>query len=565
MNFKNDNNNKDVKMSDVFRRHILTVATILSQIVLMPGLSMARIAMIIFSPMANIMLDLYDCYISSKNNSIEGPDMGEITGEYNLKLMSTMSFCEHSNPAFADIEFYINNVIREQTYTNSDIILCSDGVDPVTHKPCIKLDNNSYIKFIYTNNNDHNHNNDNNSVNNKDRLNDDNSVNNKDRVNEYEITILYTIEVIDNKNSSYLSYTCTYVIYCDDKQAIINFCDMCKKYKAEVIANCKDYAVYRYNSNIKDSKLDKWEKYEISIPKTFDNLFLSKEISKFLPDMIHRFYTCKSNNQFTGQTNKISFLFSGEPGCGKSTFAYALANQYKKNITRIGPDFFDNESFYKIFRTITNCIIVIEEIDTIPLFLKRNNSNIDKSSLSLSVTDEDYDDIIENINSDDDSYNDNAGNSGVNDNTGSMSNIKPKSKTDTMTSLCKKIIGTERLAQMNDMLDVLDGYCFLKGCVVIMTTNHPEKIDPAFTRSGRCDHHIVFKPADEYQIRNIFKYFYKGWDVPTPIVNHMLANNIKTSYIISTLIAPHQFTSPHDALTAYKRDYPNFVMNWLNT
>ena len=55
-------------------------------------------------------------------------------------------------------------------------------------------------------------------------------------------------------------------------------------------------------------------------------------------------------------------------------------------------------------------------------------------------------------------------------------------------------------------LEMLDGYNYLNNCIVILSSNHPELIDPAVVRPGRVDHVIEFALADEYQFRNIFKY-----------------------------------------------------------
>ena len=80
----------------------------------------------------------------------------------------------------------------------------------------------------------------------------------------------------------------------------------------------------------------------------------------------------------------------------------------------------------------------------------------------------------------------------------------------------KKIIKVaEEMEEMSTMfnkemtldvfLEVLDGYNYLNNCIVILTSNHPEIIDPAVTRPGRIDHDIQFSLCNEYQFKNIFK------------------------------------------------------------
>jgi ATP-dependent 26S proteasome regulatory subunit len=52
-------------------------------------------------------------------------------------------------------------------------------------------------------------------------------------------------------------------------------------------------------------------------------------------------------------------------------------------------------------------------------------------------------------------------------------------------------------------LQVLDGIVSYRGSILIMTTNHPEKLDSALTRSGRVDIRCEFEMADADQIERL--------------------------------------------------------------
>lgn len=58
------------------------------------------------------------------------------------------------------------------------------------------------------------------------------------------------------------------------------------------------------------------------------------------------------------------------------------------------------------------------------------------------------------------------------------------------------------------ILNSLDGITSSEGRVLIMTTNHVEKLDPALIRPGRIDHVVTFTHAVEDQIISIFTKFY---------------------------------------------------------
>lgn len=54
------------------------------------------------------------------------------------------------------------------------------------------------------------------------------------------------------------------------------------------------------------------------------------------------------------------------------------------------------------------------------------------------------------------------------------------------------------------LLNGLDGLSASEGRLVLMTTNHPERLDPALVRPGRCDLRIEFPNATKYQAKALF-------------------------------------------------------------
>lgn len=59
------------------------------------------------------------------------------------------------------------------------------------------------------------------------------------------------------------------------------------------------------------------------------------------------------------------------------------------------------------------------------------------------------------------------------------------------------------------LLNALDGVASPDGTVVIMTTNHPEKLDPALIRPGRIDQVMDFNAATNEQLSRLHKRFIK--------------------------------------------------------
>ena len=60
------------------------------------------------------------------------------------------------------------------------------------------------------------------------------------------------------------------------------------------------------------------------------------------------------------------------------------------------------------------------------------------------------------------------------------------------------------------LLNALDGVASQTNRVLMMTTNHRERLDPALIRPGRCDLHIKFDYASPSQMRGLFLKFFPG-------------------------------------------------------
>lgn len=74
-------------------------------------------------------------------------------------------------------------------------------------------------------------------------------------------------------------------------------------------------------------------------------------------------------------------------------------------------------------------------------------------------------------------------------------------------SRTKKRGDSEKIT-FSGFLNALDGVAASEGRIVLMTTNHIEKLDPALIRPGRVDLKLEIGPPCDYQRRTIFRRFY---------------------------------------------------------
>lgn len=242
-----------------------------------------------------------------------------------------------------------------------------------------------------------------------------------------------------------------------------------------------------------------WIKKYINVNKTFDNIFLDKQMKNNIEKNIDEFLSNEKNYIKFGIPRKMGFIFYGIPGTGKSSTVFAISKKYNMRIYIIKIDC-DKKIFLQQISDIKEkSILLFEDIDTLKLTHDRCDNNDEKTQ-------------------------DNKKTSGLD-------------------------ISTSEKITLGDILEILDGYYYLKECIVIMTTNNIDKLDAALIRPGRIDHRYEYKYLTKEIVFDIIKYFYDiSLDMTT--LHKMKCNNITSAKLINSIILPHM----HDS---------NYVINYL--
>ena len=177
--------------------------------------------------------------------------------------------------------------------------------------------------------------------------------------------------------------------------------------------------------------------------------------------------------------NRLTFLFYGKPGCGKTTVAMSIAKKLNRDI------YFYPKNSEQIKITdipISESVIVFDDVD----FL-----NLEKRIVEANDKEE-----------------------------------KPNSK-------------------LIQMMEILDGYTIKENnIVIILITNHKDKLDEAVVRNGRIDAGIKFEGLNEIQMYNkLWKRFYeKDLQIEDEKLERILLNsNFTISEIWSKIIYPNKF------------------------
>ena len=193
------------------------------------------------------------------------------------------------------------------------------------------------------------------------------------------------------------------------------------------------------------------ETYEFQTNKSFDNIFFTEK-EKLLKRLDY-FLNHKEDYERKGIPHTLGLLFYGDPGCGKTSCIKVIAKYTGRHLQTVNLNSIKTcQEFQDLFYSNALCkgtsidkrVIVLEDIDCMSDIIKQRSSD---------PIDED-----EEIESD-------------------------------ITLSC--------------ILNVIDGLIEQPGRILIITTNHPEKIDDALLRPGRIDMKIHFTKCTEEMAKDI--------------------------------------------------------------
>ncbi|KAI8527972.1 hypothetical protein RHMOL_Rhmol12G0115800 [Rhododendron molle] len=210
-----------------------------------------------------------------------------------------------------------------------------------------------------------------------------------------------------------------------------------KKYKEKVLSTYLP-CVLEMSKTIKEEDkvlklqpLGHYENVNLDHPSTFDTLAMDPTLKKELMDDLDRFIKRRKFYKRVGKAWKRGYLLHGPPGTGKSSLIAAMANYLKFDIYDLELTSLQSNSELKrlLVSTANRSILVIEDIDCSSNFQNREAGGYDQGDSQLTLS-------------------------------GLLNFI------DGLWSCC----GDER--------------------IIVFTTNHKDRLDPALLRPGRMDMHI---------------------------------------------------------------------------
>lgn len=272
--------------------------------------------------------------------------------------------------------------------------------------------------------------------------------------------------------------------------------------------------IYSLEINSNNSNNDEiykyfWNEFEFKSNKNFDNLFFEGK-NKFLEKInffIHneKFYI-KNGIPYT-----LGILLEGNPGTGKTSIIKCLANYLNRHLVVINMnkiktnqqlnDIFFEDTYSNKNKSGDICfkkkIYVIEDIDCC-LDIVKNRKDNKFSESNNKLLKKKYIKKSKNE-SQNESQNESE----------SESESESENESDNLLLIKKKRKNenSDKLS-LGFILNLLDGIKETPGRIIIITSNHINKIDPAFKRAGRIDLHLKMEKINFNILNEMHNFYY---------------------------------------------------------
>ena len=237
-----------------------------------------------------------------------------------------------------------------------------------------------------------------------------------------------------------------------------------------------------------------WDRVSSRPSRPMDTVSLDPEQKTKVVDDINEYLHPSSPRWYAtrGIPYRRGYLFHGPPGTGKTSLSFALAGIFGLDIFCISllePTLTESD-LNRLFNNLPRrCIVLLEDIDTAGLLRdeksdKKEEEDEADSKGGKKVQELNVADLAKAIKS---------------------ANRKDKQNDDVKQGV-----------SLSGLLNAIDGVATHEGRVLVMTTNHPEKLDEALIRPGRVDMQVEFTLATRDQIRDIFIRMYSNENDKVP-------------------------------------------------
>jgi DNA replication protein DnaC len=279
---------------------------------------------------------------------------------------------------------------------------------------------------------------------------------------------------------------------------ILGFLETIRNNYSKTIENNRKDSRFIYTlmkTNYDDSKYECWDETEFKTTRCFENVFFEEK-----PALINQLNMFKTSEQWyydMGIPYSLGIALHGPPGTGKTSVIKCIAKMMDRHVvvlslklirTKRQLNNFFFEKRYNLDNQANSIgfdkkVIVIEDIDCISdIVLDRTvldeiKQKKQKKKDGLTDTEAVIQTLLEN--------------------------------TDGSAKLCPLLPPEDDLLTLDDLLNLWDGILETPGRIMIISTNHYDKLDPALIRPGRIDISLKLSYASHPVIAQFYKHYYK--------------------------------------------------------
>lgn len=232
--------------------------------------------------------------------------------------------------------------------------------------------------------------------------------------------------------------------------------------------------IYRSSSGTAYGGEPYWQRSMSRPNRPFSTVILSEKMKQDLIDDAADYLNPATRRWYAnrGIPYRRGYLLYGPPGTGKSSLSLALAGYFRMKIYIVSLSSINatEEGLTSLFSNLpTRCLVLLEDIDTAGLTHTREEPDAAPAPIAAP--------------------NPSAPTPSSGSNTGSGGRLS-----------------------LSGLLNILDGVASQEGRLLVMTTNHIEKLDKALIRPGRVDMIVPFSLADKTMTESIFRAIYAPFE-----------------------------------------------------